>query len=39
MTKTIGKLEKETTMWRTRWENSNRSLLEMVEEVSVDIDV
>lgn len=37
MTKTIRKLEKETTMWRTRWENSNRSLLEMVEEVSLSL--
>lgn len=33
MTKKIKKLEKETTMWRTRWENSNRALLEMAEEV------
>ena len=33
MTKKIKKLEKETTMWRSRWENSNKALLEMAEEV------
>lgn len=32
MTKTIRKLEKESNMWKTRWENTNRSLLQMVEE-------
>jgi len=32
MTKTIRKLEKESVMWRTRWENTNHSLLKMVEE-------
>ena len=32
MTKKIKKLEKDTTMWRTRWENSNKALLDMAEE-------
>ncbi|XP_078279006.1 beta-taxilin-like, partial [Rhinoraja longicauda] len=32
MTKKIKKLEKETTMYRTRWESSNKALLDMVEE-------
>jgi len=32
MTKTIRKLEKESNMWKSRWENTNRSLLQMVEE-------
>ncbi|XP_071818924.1 uncharacterized protein [Apostichopus japonicus] len=32
MTKKIKKLEKETNMWRVRWENSNKSLLNMAEE-------
>lgn len=34
MTKKIKKLEKETTMYRSRWESSNKALLEMAEEVS-----
>jgi hypothetical protein len=33
MTKKIKKLEKETTMYRSRWESSNKALLEMSEEV------
>jgi len=33
MTKTIRKLEKESNMWKTRWENTNHSLLQMVDEV------
>ncbi|KAL1773327.1 alpha-taxilin [Sigmodon hispidus] len=32
MTKKIRKLEKETTMYRSRWESSNKALLEMAEE-------
>lgn len=32
MTKTIRKLEKESNMWKTRWENTNHSLLQMVDE-------
>ncbi|XP_061426121.1 alpha-taxilin-like [Lethenteron reissneri] len=32
MTKKIKKLEKETSVWRTRWESSNKALLDMVEE-------
>ncbi|XP_072884259.1 alpha-taxilin-like [Hemitrygon akajei] len=32
MTKKIKKLEKETTMYRSRWECSNKALLDMVEE-------
>ncbi|XP_044093610.1 alpha-taxilin isoform X2 [Neovison vison] len=32
MTKKIKKLEKETTMYRSRWESSNKALLEMAEE-------
>ncbi|XP_006815122.2 uncharacterized protein LOC100371254 [Saccoglossus kowalevskii] len=35
MTKKIKKLEKETHTWRTRWENSNRSLLKMAEEKTI----
>ena len=33
MTKKIKKLEKETAHWRTRWENSNKALVNMAEEV------
>lgn len=33
MTKKIKKLEKETAMYRSRWESSNKALLEMGEEV------
>ncbi|XP_022430791.1 alpha-taxilin isoform X3 [Delphinapterus leucas] len=33
MTKKIKKLEKETTMYRSRWESSNKALLEMAEEL------
>ncbi|XP_041066674.1 gamma-taxilin isoform X3 [Carcharodon carcharias] len=32
MTKKIKKLEKETTVWRTKWENNNKALLQMAEE-------
>ncbi|XP_063954705.1 alpha-taxilin-like [Lytechinus pictus] len=32
MTKKIKKLEKETNLWRGRWETSNKSLMTMVEE-------
>lgn len=32
MTKKIKKLEKETSVWRSRWENSNKSLIDMAEE-------
>lgn len=32
MSKTIGQLEKEATMWKTRYEKCNRNLLEMAEE-------
>ncbi|KAJ3609435.1 hypothetical protein NHX12_023956 [Muraenolepis orangiensis] len=35
MTKKIKKLEKETTMYRSRWESSNMTLLEMAEEKAV----
>ncbi|XP_072303821.1 alpha-taxilin isoform X2 [Eucyclogobius newberryi] len=35
MTKKIKKLEKETAMYRSRWESSNKALLEMAEEKSV----
>ncbi|XP_051927892.1 alpha-taxilin [Hippocampus zosterae] len=34
MTKKIKKLEKETAMYRSRWESSNKALLEMAEEKS-----
>lgn len=34
MTKKIKKLEKETAMYRSRWESSNKALLEMSEEVT-----
>ncbi|XP_062510577.1 alpha-taxilin-like isoform X2 [Corticium candelabrum] len=34
MTKTIKKLEKETNMWRARWETSNLSLSKMTDERS-----
>lgn len=33
MTKKIKKLEKETIIWRTKWENNNKALLQMAEEV------
>ncbi|XP_036295465.1 gamma-taxilin isoform X4 [Pipistrellus kuhlii] len=33
MTKKIKKLEKETLLWRTKWENNNKALLQMAEEV------
>lgn len=32
MSKKIKKLEKETGSWKSRWENSNRALLEMTED-------
>ncbi|XP_060992095.1 gamma-taxilin-like isoform X3 [Dama dama] len=32
MTKKMKKLEKEVIMWRTKWENNNKILLEMAEE-------
>jgi len=35
MTKKIKKLEKETAMYRSRWESSNKALLEMAEEVKL----
>lgn len=35
MTKKIKKLEKETAMYRSRWESSNKALLEMSEEVGL----
>ncbi|XP_071356546.1 alpha-taxilin [Trachinotus anak] len=35
MTKKIKKLEKETAMYRSRWESSNKALLEMAEEKAV----
>ncbi|KAM9576356.1 gamma-taxilin-like isoform 3-T7 [Trichechus inunguis] len=35
MTKKIKKLEKETTVWRTKWENNNEILLQMAEEKAV----
>lgn len=35
MTKKIKKLEKETTVWRTKWENNNKALLQMAEEVCI----
>ena len=34
MGKRIKKLEKEGAQWRAKWENSNRALLDMAEEVS-----
>ncbi|KAM9384116.1 alpha-taxilin [Pholidichthys leucotaenia] len=35
MTKKIKKLEKETAMYRSRWESSNKALLEMAQEKAV----
>lgn len=35
MTKKIKKLEKETMVWRTKWENNNKALLQMAEEKTV----
>ncbi|XP_031414953.1 gamma-taxilin isoform X2 [Clupea harengus] len=32
MTKKIKKLERETTLWRTKWETNNQALLQMAEE-------
>ena len=34
MGKRIKKLEKEGAQWRAKWENSNKALLDMAEEVS-----
>ena len=36
MTKTIKKLEKETLMWKQKWEKSNQSLLELAGDVSIE---
>lgn len=33
MTKRIKKLEKDGAAWKNKWENANKALLEMVEEV------
>lgn len=33
MTKKIKKLEKETAMYRSRWESSNKALVDMAQEV------
>lgn len=38
MTKKIKKLEKETAMYRSRWESSNKTLLEMAEEVKLHLN-
>ncbi|KAL1021750.1 hypothetical protein UPYG_G00017510 [Umbra pygmaea] len=35
MTKKIKKLEKETTLWRNKWENNSQALLQMAEEKTV----
>ena len=35
MGKRIKKLEKEGAQWRAKWENSNRALLDMAEEVRI----
>nr|XP_023656704.1 gamma-taxilin-like isoform X1 [Paramormyrops kingsleyae] len=35
MTKKIKKLEKETTLWRNKWETNNQALLQMAEEKTV----
>ncbi|KAG8508754.1 Gamma-taxilin, partial [Galemys pyrenaicus] len=35
MTKKIKKLEKEMIIWRTKWENNNKVLLQMAEEKTV----
>lgn len=35
MTKTIKKLEKETMMWKQKWEKSNQSLVELSGDVSI----
>lgn len=35
MTKKIKKLEKETIIWRSKWENNNKALLQMAEEKTV----
>ena len=34
MSKTITELEKESNLWKTKYEKCNRSLLEMADEVS-----
>jgi len=39
MTKKIKKLEKETVMYRQRWEGSNKALLTMAEEVTLNLKV
>lgn len=33
MTKRCKKLEKDGVQWKSKWENANRALLEMAEEV------
>uniref|UniRef100_A0A8C6Y5M7 Taxilin gamma n=1 Tax=Naja naja TaxID=35670 RepID=A0A8C6Y5M7_NAJNA len=35
MTKKIKKLEKEIVVWRTKWENNNKALLQMAEEKTI----
>ncbi|XP_007955508.2 gamma-taxilin-like [Orycteropus afer afer] len=35
MTKKIKKLEKETILWRSKWENNNKILLQMAEEKAI----
>ncbi|XP_036091636.1 gamma-taxilin-like isoform X2 [Rousettus aegyptiacus] len=35
MTKKIKKLEKEMLIWRTKWENNNKALLQMAEEKTI----
>lgn len=35
MTKRIKKLEKDGAAWKNKWENANKALLDMVEEVSI----
>jgi predicted nuclease with TOPRIM domain len=37
MTKKIKKLEKESVMWKSRWENSTKALVEMAEEVRLRV--
>ena len=36
MTKRTKKLEKDGAAWKVKWENANRALLEMADEVSRD---
>lgn len=37
MSKKVKKLEKEGAAWKSKWEKSNKALIEMAEDVSIYI--